>query len=150
MRTNCHCLTGKKPLAKKAELSIIGGLIVALVPKCPFCIVAFSSAITVCGGKGLYAVSPTWTPYLAVGLALFTLIVTWINFKGKQTMIASLILLTGIMLIVFNEFYMQAFNTYYLGSFFLMLGVWYNGSFLFFYRKIRKGFQAQLKKIAIT
>ncbi len=150
MRTNCHCPSRKKPLVKKTELSIISGLLFALIPKCPFCIVAFSSAITVCGGKGLYALSPTWTPFLAVGLAAFTLAITWINNKGKQTIIASLILLTGICLIVFNEFYTQTFNTYYVGCCFLIFGVWYNGSFLYFYRKAKHLLSVYLKKIALN
>ena len=133
--SSCRC-TSKVQLKDKKSLSpILTGILIAIIPKCPLCIVAYSSALTMCSGAKLYHHAPTWTSYLLLGLALFTFIFILINYKGKRTIIASILVLLGSALILASQVYTFDVHHYYLGTLFLMIGVWVNASFRFFYRK---------------
>ena len=139
----CKRLTAKKHIHK---LPVFTGIIIALIPKCPFCILAYSSAISVCGSVQLSQHSPLWTSWISVILALLTLLFIIFNYKGKKTLLAAAIILAGSGLIFWSELQSGALIQYQWGASLLILGVWLNGSFFFFARKLKEFIQQLTSK----
>jgi hypothetical protein len=116
--------------------SFIPGLLIALIPKCPFCILTYTSAITICSTKNLGGYAPHWTSWISIGFAFLTLIVTLYNYKGQRTWVAAGLICFGSSLIICSELFTGLLPTYYWGCGILIFGVWVNGSFLYFLRLI--------------
>ena len=132
---SCKC---KQQPIKKNKQSIpplFTGILVAILPKCPYCILAYSSAITMCSGTKLYSHTPDWTSYLPIALAAVTLLLILLNYKGKRTLIAAALVAAGSAFMLTGAFYFGDINLYYIGTFLLLFGVWVNASFRFFYRQ---------------
>jgi len=110
------------------------GVLIALIPKCPFCILAYSSAITLCSGTTVYMHHPEWTSWISIILAVFTLMMVLVNYRGKRTLFAAFFVLLGSGLIVMCELYTGEIEVYYYGVILLLFGVWLNASFFYFYR----------------
>ncbi len=138
---SCHCKKqkAKTDLNRKTATSSLGsaliGVVIALLPKCHFCILAYSSAITLCSGTKIYNHSPAWTSYISIGLALLTLALILINYKGLRTLFAASLVIIGCLLISYSELKTGEIAFYYGGTFALLFGVWVNGSFYHFFRK---------------
>jgi hypothetical protein len=129
---HCKCKTHHKVRLKKSYYPLLGSLLIAILPKCPFCIVAYTSAITVCSAKSLTEYTPEWTSYIPISLAMLTFcIVVW-NYKGKKTIAACALILAGGILITYSELYSGQLSSYYWGSALLVMGVWVNGNFSYF------------------
>lgn len=129
---SCHC--------NKQKFSIATGLFIALLPKCHFCILAYSSAITLCSGTTLYHHTPIWTSYISVFLSLFTFLLVLWNFRGIRTIIAGFMVIVGCFLISYSELKTGELTYYYWGTVSLLTGVWVNGSFYYFFRKFMRPF----------
>ncbi|MEO1260876.1 MAG: hypothetical protein AAFZ15_18905 [Bacteroidota bacterium] len=136
--TSCNCRKSHRIESKSRFLPMLAGIAIALLPKCPFCVMAYSSAITLCSGAKLYDHSPTWVSYISIFLAVLTLALVLWNYKGRRTWIASLLVLFGSYFILDSELRTGDFENYYWGVGSLLLGVWINGSFSYFYKKYFK------------
>jgi len=132
--TTCAC-PSKKKKHTKGKYSILSGILIALIPKCPYCILAYSSAITMCSGTKLYTHTLSWTSYLLLALAALTILFILMNYKGKRTIIAATLAALGCLAMLTSQFYTFDINHYYIGTFLLLFGVWVNASFRFFYRQ---------------
>ena len=127
----------KKQTATKGDyLSILSGLGLAILPKCPFCIFAYSSAITMCSGTKIQDAGIFQNDWMYVNLGLLILTFGFIifNYKGSKTLISAALLMIagGILLFTNTQSYPILF---YLGSFLLLFAVWINGSFAWFFNK---------------
>lgn len=131
----CECAVKKSKREKKTIFPVLTGILIAVIPKCPYCILAYSSAITMCSGPKLYTHSPNWTSYLLLGLAFLTLIFILLNYKGQRTIVAASLVGLGSLLMILSQYYTFNINHFYLGTFLLLFGVWVNASFRFFYRQ---------------
>ncbi len=128
----------KKKEDKSNPLSMSAWLIIALLPKCPLCLLSYSTAISLCSGKTLFQDTVGWTSYIPIFLAL-VLIGTFIyNFKGRKTLKAILIAVLGCVIILFGEYFSKSIATYYYGTAVLLFACWVNGSFSFFMKKINE------------
>jgi len=132
---SCPCPKKKKAERKARPLSVLSGLLIVLLPKCPFCILAFSSAITLCSGAKIYQHAPSWASFISIGLAAVTLLLVLWNYKGMRTLGAAALVLSGSYFIISSELRTGDLAEYYWGAFFLLLGVWMNGSFYYFFRQ---------------
>jgi len=131
----CGCARTKAKREKKSFSPLLTGIVIAILPKCPYCILAYSSAITMCSGTKMYMQSPDWTSYLPLGLAVLTFLLIILNYRGKRTLIAAALVGTGSLLMLACQFYTFNINHYYIGTFLLLFGVWFNASFRYFYRQ---------------
>jgi len=123
---------------KSSKLTVLGAVVIAILPKCPLCALAYSSAITMCSGATLYDHSTNWTSYISVSLCAFTIgLVLW-NYKGRRTNLAVLAILLGSSFILHSEFFSGNVTNYYIGSMIVFIGVWLNGSFWHFANKLGK------------
>ena len=134
-KSTCPCPQKQAPSRAQKDYSVFGGIIIALLPKCPYCILAYSSAMTMCGGAKLSTQGPSWASYLLLGLTALTLLFILLNYKGRRTIAAALLVLVGSALILLSEFFTFDAQHYYLGSALMLIGIWVNGSFAFFLRK---------------
>ena len=132
---HCGCAIKKAKKEKKSISPLFTGILIAILPKCPYCILAYSSAITMCSGTKLYTQMPGWTSYLLLVLAALTLLFILLNYRGKRTIIAATLVGAGSLLMLTCQFYTFNINHYYIGTFLLLFGVWVNASFRFFYRQ---------------
>ncbi|MDP4264582.1 MAG: hypothetical protein Q8941_18780 [Bacteroidota bacterium] len=119
----------------------MAGLILALLPKCPFCVMAFSSTFVLCGKAGTFTDTHTHSSSTTFLLsALFcgiTLAGILFNYRDSRTKYALLLALAGSACILFSVAKGGGLALYYSGVVFIFCGVWLNGSLLFFAGKIR-------------
>lgn len=137
--TSC-CRTNQAPKKRRLQSSWLPAFLVAILPKCPFCIMAYSGAVTMCSGNNLYPHAGSYMSYITTLLALLILIGIGFNYKGRRTLIALSIALSGISLIAISQFYWLSTVSYYLGSGLLFLSIWYNGSLLYFVNRFKTRF----------
>lgn len=135
VKSSCTCSSAKKLKTKKPVFPIMTSILLAIIPKCPYCILAYSSAITMCSGSKIYTTSPNWTSYFLLALAMLTLVSVLLNYKGNRTIIATSLITLGTLLMLGCQLYTFNISHYYLGTFLILFGVWVNASFRFFYRK---------------
>lgn len=107
------------------KYSSILGLVVLILPKCPACIVSYTSAMTLCG-------STTLTPYIThetdikayLALALGLLIVGSILYafsRGRRVHLSLPTAMCGQMLLVVSLFQDQHLTYYYAGAVLLIV-----------------------------
>lgn len=138
MASNCSCKKKNRRDIRSSYSSVIGAIIIALIPKCPFCILAYSSAITMCSGKTIYDHTPVWTSYISIGLSVFTLAVILFNYKGLKTIVAAGFVVLGSVFLGVSEMQTGSVSFYYTGAVLLMFGVWLNANFMYFYHRYFK------------
>jgi len=139
---NCTTHTKRCSAAKQSNwASWLPGILIAILPKCPFCLMAYSGAVTLCSGNTLYPNAGGYSAYITVGLSLFILIIIYLNYKGKRTFHSLLITLSGVVLLLISQFIYINSYLYYGGVALLLFGIWYNGSFFYFYKKGKQKFR---------
>ncbi len=112
--------------------------LLAILPKCPFCIMAYSGAMSLCSGKMIFPNAESSSSYFILGLSFIILLGILLNNKGKRTWIAAAITTIGILLLSISQFYSISEALYYTSVALLFFGIWFNGSFYYFYRKYFK------------
>ena len=126
----------KKPLKKGGFLSFVSAALIILLPKCPFCIAAYSGAFMMFYEVDSASLAPIFT-HLKPLLGLFVLTSILLNFKGRKSKIAVLITAAAFSLLLLEVYLnVHLIPTWiiYLGFFF---GAWYNGNFVHFYRFLK-------------
>jgi len=144
---NQTCKNNCQGTYSKKYLSWLPAIFIAIIPKCPFCIMAYSGAVTLCSGTTMYPHADTTTSYLSLGLALFVILSILFNNKGKKTKYALCITIIGMIILMSSQLYWISEYLYYAGVGFIFMGIWYNGSFSFFYKKIITSFTMAYPKI---
>ena len=118
--------------------SYLPAILVAVLPKCPFCIMAYSGAMSLCSGKMLYPNAHASSAYLLLGIALIVVLGIRLNFRGTRTWIATAIASLGVLLLLISQLFYPSEELYYAAVAILFFGIWINGSFLYFYRRLTK------------
>ncbi len=134
---NCSSRNHCKNSRYLSMLSWMPGILIAILPKCPFCIMAYSGAVTLCSGTSLYPNSGSTAVYLSLGIALFIIVSIAFNYKGRRTMISLGICSLAIGLLLLSQLVLMDSAIYTVASLILLFGIWYNGSFFYFYNKIK-------------
>lgn len=139
MAQNC-CHKRKVSFSNKKSgiWSWFGALIIALLPKCPYCIMAFSGAVGLCSGQKIFSGSPEIGTYFSMGIAFFTLCAVGFNYKGWKTIWSVMFVILGMVCIFLTEYIIGSATLYTIGSILIIGGVWWNGSLPHFYFKILK------------
>jgi len=139
----CKHAAARKVTIKNSPVPFLSAMLIALIPKCPFCMLAYSLAITVCSAKAITH-TPVWTSFISISLALATLLIVVYNYRGRRTLAAAALVLLGTAFISYSELYSGNITHYYMGCMVLVVGVWANGSFLFFVKLLRSKFSKQI------
>lgn len=125
----------------KRGFGFFTGILLALLPKCPFCVMAFSSTFVLCGEAGTLITNHTQSSPTTIlvstvfcGIALAGIL---FNYRNKRTGYALLLALSGSACILISVAIGGGLALYYTGVVFIFCGVWLNGNLFFFVRKIR-------------
>lgn len=127
--------------------SWLPGILIAILPKCPFCLMAYSGAVTLCSGNMLYPNAGSLSAYITLGLSAFILVIIFLNYKGKRTIQSLIIATIGVFLLYISQFIYLNSYIYYLAVITLLFGIWYNGSFFYFYNKCKHSLRDRFLKI---
>ena len=136
MSSNCNCHPSKN-VNKASSASVLSTFLLIILPKCPFCIMAYSSAITICGGPDMYLMSNNWVSFVPLALALFINVLLLLNWRGRRTFNALLVSLVGFSLILMTHQLILSSGFYNLGAMLLFMSIWLNGSFIYLLSRIR-------------
>ena len=134
---NCHKAKSCNKSFFYKNVGLLPTVFIALLPKCPFCIMAYSGAMTLCSGTTLYPHASSKSSILILIISVFILLSLALNYKKRTTIIAAVLVIVGILMMILSQYYFMNEASYYLGVGLLFLGVWYNGSLLYFIRKIK-------------
>lgn len=132
---SCKCTTTQSTKQRGKSLPYLLGIIIAILPKCPFCVLAYSGAITLCSGASISQHTASWSSWISISLSILILGILFINYKGMRTLAAIFMVIMGGFLISWAELVSGVTDTYYLGSVLVFMGVWVNGSLLYFLRQ---------------
>lgn len=134
---SCAC-PDKKPNESSTgkKYPFLLGLLIAIVPKCPFCVLAYSSAMTLCNGSKLYLHQAGWTSWISIGLVAFTLLMVVLNYRGRRTWLAAGAIIAGGSMVAMAELYTGQLQLYYGGAALVFLGIWTNASLFSLLRSI--------------
>ncbi|MDH5380808.1 MAG: hypothetical protein OEW75_08150 [Cyclobacteriaceae bacterium] len=113
---------------QKTGTSVLSAVLVALIPKCGLCVMAYSSAIAMCGGGTMYMAENDWVSYIPIILSILILFLILKKKKGKRTFIAFIVALAGTFMIVGAHQIWIDFSYYTVGNVMLFLAIWINGS----------------------
>ena len=124
---------GKKPVGLLTTIFLV------LLPKCPFCLMAFSSTVILCGKAGgvsdLTHTSAT-TIFVTSFFCFLILLSIVFNYRDARTNYALLLVASGCLLVMYSVCIGGGLPLYYSGVFLLFFGVWLNASLLYIIRKI--------------
>jgi hypothetical protein len=134
---------GSLPGVKK-KYGFFAGLLLIILPKCPFCIMAYSGTVMLCGKNTLIENQYNNNSILSISLtALFcSLIIAGLllNFRGTRTKYALVLAGLGILMILNSVIRNGGQELYYLGVSILFIAIWLNGSLISILRKFKKTF----------
>jgi hypothetical protein len=101
----CDSCTAQKPIAKVSnKAGQLTGLLLVLLPKCPLCIIAYSSTIMLCGKDASIISTQTHSSILSTAITLFfclvILICLFLNYRDDRTKYSLALAFSGSMLLV--------------------------------------------------
>lgn len=133
-------------IQEKNKFGLAGGLLLAVLPKCPFCIMAFTSTAVLCGKDTLIESQSTHnsstTIYLAAFFCLLIIAGILFNFRGIRTIYALTLSFPGVLMIMYSVIRNGGHDLYYSGLFIVFMAVWLNGSLISILKKIKNSFSS--------
>lgn len=132
MPEGCNKCNSRAPARKTTSLSIWSTLLIVLLPKCPLCVMAYSSALTICGGESIYMQSNNWLSFFPIALALVIVGLIARNYRGGRTLVAlGLAGLGSVAILLVHQLILPPLF-YDLSAALLFLAIWLNGSMFSF------------------
>lgn len=136
MQDSCNtCSTNTKSKVANRS-SFLSVLFVIILPKCPFCIMAYTSAITMCGGHDMYMATNNWVSYIPIALAVIINGLIIYNWKGSRTSFALFLSLTGLVFVSLAHQLILSSDFYNYGTAFLFVAIWFNSNLVSFINTI--------------
>lgn len=138
-----HCVKSHRHILPrdKKKFSFFAGVLLALLPKCPLCFMAFSSTFILCDEAGTFTDTHIHSSLTTLILsALFcgiTLISILFNYSGSRTKYALLLALAGSASILYSVAAGGGLILYYCGVILIFCSIWMNGGLLSFMKKTR-------------
>ena len=120
--------------------SLLGGLLVVIIPKCPLCIMAYTSAITMCGGDDMVMAHNNWLSYVPLALSALIIGLIAYNRKGTRTWFALAIALVATGLITATHQMWLGAQFYNYGTILLFFAIWLNSNYIHTLRYFRQLF----------
>jgi len=123
---------------KSKQTSLFSLLLIIILPNCPFCIMAYTSAITICGGSDIYLAENNWASYIPILLSLVIVFMLILNKRGVRTHYALAFAFIGTAFIILVHQLYLSVQFYYVGTSLLFLAIGINSSFLALYVTLKK------------
>jgi hypothetical protein len=148
----CEKIFGGNP--HKRSFSVISGILLAFLPKCPFCFMAFTNTLILCGeGNSLTCqrtFSSSTTSLLSILFCSIILLSIILNYRDSRTKYAIALALIGSLFVILSVIKTGGLPLYYFGIIFIFGGVWLNASLLYFLRKIKENLPIREKQQLIN
>ena len=137
-----HCKSfNKDATISSPPLGFLAGFLLAILPKCPFCIMAYSGTVLLCSqGSSIQSSYHHYSSLTAGITALFcalVLIGILLNFRGRRSLFSLGFSLVGMAFIFTSVLLTNNPYIYYSGVFIVFISVWMNGSLAWFLKKLR-------------
>jgi len=132
-KTKPIIILGKSPSKKNGFVSFLSTVLLILLPKCPFCIAAYSGAFMMFFDIDNAALVPVFI-HLKPLLGLFVLGSILFNYKGKKSQTAIIIVLTALILLLLDSYGNISLLPIWIIYTAFFFGAWFNGNFQYFYR----------------
>jgi hypothetical protein len=130
----------------KKSYGFFAGLLLAILPKCPFCIMAYSSTVVLCGKDTLIENQHHYNSVLSISLtAIFSALIIigiFFNYRGSRTKYALALAVLGILFILNSVIRNGGQELYYIGVSIVFLSIWLNGSLISIFRKFKRAFNS--------
>ena len=142
IETNCKpCRKRKAVSENKKPVGLLTTILLVLLPKCPFCLMAFSSTVILCGEAGTlselsHSSSSAATIFITSFFCVSVLLSIFFNYRDIRTRYALLLAAAGCILIMYSICVGGGLPLYYAGVVLVFIGVWLNASLLYIIRKI--------------
>ncbi|MBK7372007.1 MAG: hypothetical protein IPJ09_11305 [Saprospiraceae bacterium] len=136
----------KSHLIDTKSSGLWGTLLLILLPKCPFCVLAYSSTIALCSASPDLSMNDDFHYAIwLVGISGVAIAISLImKYKGSKTLIAMLVVGIGLLVTMMSILNRAAFIQYYTGVILITLGTWFNGSMFSFIKFIFQKFNLAL------
>ncbi len=136
---NCICKKQQNAPAHQRRFPFLLSLVIAILPKCPFCIFGYTSVMTMCSGGVLQShTQGNFWAYLPLVLAILVIVSLVMNYKGQKTLWALNLAVLGGACITWASLFSGNLSAYFGGTCLIFFSVFLNGSFLFFWKKVKK------------
>ncbi len=129
--------------AVTGSTSFLGLLLIIILPNCPVCIMAYSTAISMCGGPDMYLSSNNWVSYLPLFFSLLIMALILMKNKGLKTYVAVGLAFVGFLFILGSHQLIIPSDFYYVGTCVLFIAIWLNGSLFSAINLIKTSFLAK-------
>jgi hypothetical protein len=138
----CHGAAGRTwKQDAPSNASVAGNLLLVLMPKCSFCVMAYTSTALLCTREETIVASSLHASPLTILITsiLCVLILAGIllNRRGKRTWIALGIALAGMSMMLASVTRGGGEALYYAGNAAIFAAIWINGSFLYLWNQLR-------------
>lgn len=147
MSNDCNSCTTTKSTRISTGSSIVSALMVVIIPKCPICVMAYTSAVTMCGGPDMYLAENNWISYIPLLMSVLIIGLICYNHKGWRTWIALFIALIGASSIFLTHQLVLAGNFYHVGTILLFLAIWFNSNFISFLNELKRIWNLRLSRL---
>ncbi len=148
---NTNCGECKKKVRFKKNYNLLTAVFLAILPKCPFCVMAYSSTVMLCSKDSLIEKNYTHTSLLSVSITLFfcslVILGLLLNFKGTKTKVALVLTSQGIAMLLISMLYTGGSELYYFGVVIIFFAIWLNGSLLSILRKTKTTYSSHSKAV---
>ena len=137
------CKKNSKKVLSQKQAGVVAGILLALLPKCPFCYMAFSGTLILCSnGSGMFTrtFSSLPTQIFSVTFCLLILLFIILNFRDRRTLSAIALSVAGSAMVICSTTIAGGLMLYYSGVAVIFFGVWLNASLLYFIDRIRRLF----------
>ncbi|MGB5203151.1 hypothetical protein [Eudoraea sp.] len=117
----------------KGFISFISTLLLILLPKCPFCVIAYTGAILMFFDIDNSQLAPFLLHAKPI-LGTIVVLMILLNNRGRKTFIATIISGTALVLLILSAYLnIQIIPEWALYTSFVF-AIWYNGNFEYFFR----------------
>jgi hypothetical protein len=121
------------------SFSWLPGILLVVLPKCPFCFMAFSSTMLLCGEGVTMTSERMYQSDLTIALSALFCAIALLGImmvrRDIRTVYALMIAISGTTMIMTSVLKTGGLPLYYAGTFLIFLGVWLNSSLLYILRK---------------
>jgi hypothetical protein len=127
IKSTCVCKKKVYPNRKIQKSSYFIGLLLAILPKCPFCAFGYSAVLTLCSGKSIHTYIPNYLHWLPIALAILLVVSLIWNFKGRFSYYALWLAVIGTAFVAYAELQTGNETIYYIGVVLLFGSILLNG-----------------------
>jgi amino acid transporter len=135
------CAAGKPKIRLNKKAGFFTSFLLVILPKCPLCVIAYSSTIMLCGKEESIISSQIHSSLLAtvitILLCLVILASLFLNYRDNRSKYSLILAFIGTVLLVASTIWDIGPVMYYAGTAIIFMGVWLNGSMLYLLNKVK-------------